>query len=145
MAAAVSYALAPSPPLSTVIAVLGMEMDHVNNRLGQVGSFKDALDSECVCDVAHVMEMLFEYLKQIEGGAGAPIVSRQHLAVLPSASLGSSPASEMPGQNMASSLRSKGHINAFCPGADDGEGGGEAATASGSGNPPILSMSLPGP
>ena len=38
----------------TVIAVLGGKMEHVNNRLRQQGSFKDALS--CVCDVAHVVE-----------------------------------------------------------------------------------------
>ena len=100
---------APRPPLSTVIAVLGGEIEHVSNLLGQLESFKDALS--CVCDVAHTVEILLGYLKQIEGegreaaalggapaGGAATSILRQHLSALPSASSGSCPALEMAGR-----------------------------------------------
>ena len=42
VAVAALSALAQRPPLSIDTAVLGGEMEHVNNRLGQLESFKDA-------------------------------------------------------------------------------------------------------
>ena len=57
-----------STPLPTVIAALGSDLHHLENRLAQLESCKDAF--LCVGDFTHILQIMLEYLKQLQTAQG---------------------------------------------------------------------------